>query len=67
MANPINIYSFTVADADVVIGLNGQPGVRLTNPQGEQIVLLADAAARTAVREAIDKLETAFEPPQGHG
>jgi hypothetical protein len=67
MTNPINIPTLTVLDAEAMVGLEGQQGVRLTTREGVSIVLLADARARAALRHAIDGLETAFAPPQGHG
>ena len=67
MTNPTNIHTLTVIDAEAKIGLEGQQGVLLTTREGIQIVLQRDAAARAALRHALDGLDAAFLPPQGHG
>ena len=65
MSEPINIPTLTILSADVALGFDGTPAIRLLTKEVPQIVLVADAAARLALRDAINNLETAFSPPQG--
>jgi hypothetical protein len=65
MAGPVNIPTVTVTHCEVVLGLDGTPALVLHTKEGGPIAFAVNPQSTAAIRQALDRLETAFGTSQG--